>query len=97
MWVDIILDDTLVWSIVCFFVAKSHRKQGIAQDLVRAAVEYVRSRGGNVVEAYPTQPKSDQLSPVSAYMGLPSMFENVGFVECARASKSKVIMRYYIK
>jgi GNAT superfamily N-acetyltransferase len=91
------LDDTPVWSIVCFFVVKSHRKQGIAQDLIRAAVEYVRSRGGNVVEAYPTQPKSDQLPPVSAYMGLPSMFENVGFVECARPSKSKVIMRYYIK
>lgn len=90
-------DDTPVWSIVCFFVAKSHRNQGITRELIRAAVEYVRSQGGNVVEAYPTQPKSGQLPPFSSYMGLPSMFEKLGFVECARPSKSKAIMRYCIK
>ncbi len=91
------LDDTPIWSIVCFFVAKSHRNRGITQELIRAAVEYVRSKGGNVIEAYPTQPKSSQLSPFSSYMGVPSMFEKLGFVECARPSKSKVIMRYSIE
>lgn len=91
------LDDTPVWSIVCFFVARSHRNQGITKELIRAAVEYVRIQGGHVVEAYPTQPQSGQLSPVSSYMGLPSMFEKLGFVECTRPSRSKVIMRYYIE
>jgi GNAT superfamily N-acetyltransferase len=90
------LDDTPVWSIVCFFVAKGHRRQGVAEELIRGAVEYVRSRGGQVVEAYPTQPRTDQLPPVSSYMGVPAMFERAGFVEWARPSKSKVIMRYLI-
>ena len=91
------LDDEPVWSIVCFFVAKEHRGQGILYGLIRGAVEYVRSQGGKIVEAYPTVPKRAQLPPVSAFMGLPAVFEKAGFVECARPSKSKVVMRYYIE
>ena len=91
------LDNAPVWSIVCFFVAKSYRGQGVAEALIRGAVEYVRSQGGMVVEAYPTQPRGTRLAPVSSYMGLPAMFERAGFVECARPSKSRVIMRYFIE
>lgn len=91
------LDDAPVWSIVCFFIEKSYRGQGIAEKLVRGAVEYVRSQGGRAVEAYPTQPRRGRLTPVSGYMGVPAMFERAGFVECARPSKSKVIMRYFIE
>ena len=91
------LDDAPVWSIVCFYVDKGHRSQGLTLDLIRAAIEYVRGQGGRVIEAYPTQPKGERLPPVSSYMGLPSLFEQAGFVECRRPSQSKVIMRYYIE
>ena len=91
------LDDTPVWSIVCFFVARGYRGQGVAESLIRAAVDYVKSQGGNVVEAYPTMPKTDKLPPVSSFMGMPTMFERAGFLECARPSKSRVIMRYSIE
>ncbi len=91
------IDDKPVWSIVCFFVAKGYRGRGIAEELIRGAVEYVRSQGGKVVEAYPTQPKKKRLAPVSSYMGMPPMFERAGFVEVARPSKSKTIMRYCIE
>jgi GNAT superfamily N-acetyltransferase len=91
------IDDTSVWSIVCFYVAKEYRQQGMIQALIQAAIEYVRSQGGKVIEAYPTIPKTGHLPPVSVFMGIPSMFEAAGFVECARPSKSKVIMRYTIK
>ena len=91
------LDDTPVWSIVCFFVAKGYRGQGVAESLIRAAVDYVKSQGGKVVEAYPTVPKTDKLPPVSSFMGMPTMFERAGFVECARPSQSKVIMRHSIE
>jgi GNAT superfamily N-acetyltransferase len=91
------LDDEPVWSIVCFFVAKAYRGKGISQALIRGAVEYVRQQGGRVVEAYPTQPRTDRLPPVSSYMGIPAMFERAGFVECARPSKAKVVMRYVIE
>jgi len=90
------LDDTSVWSLVCFFVARGYRGRRIAESLIQGAVEYVRSQGGQVVEAYPTQSRKGQLPPVSSFMGVPAMFERAGFVECARPSKSKVVMRYYM-
>jgi len=91
------LDDTPVWSIVCFFVDKEYRHRGIIYGLIQGAIDYVRSQGGNVVEAYPTVPRGRHLPPVSVYMGLPAVFEKAGFVECARPSNSKVVMRYYIE
>jgi GNAT superfamily N-acetyltransferase len=91
------LDDMPVWSIVCFYVDKEHRSQGLTLELIRAAIDYVRRQGGRIIEAYPTQPKGQRLPPVSSYMGLPSLFEQAGFIECARPSQSKVIMRYYIE
>jgi len=87
------LDDQLVWSIVCFYVAKGFRGQGIAEALIGGALDYVRSRGGSMVEAYPTPPKEAPLAPVSSFMGLPAMFIRAGFVECARPSGSKRVMR----
>lgn len=92
------LDDTRVWSIVCFYVGKEYRKGGMMVALIRGAIDYVRSKGGKVVEAYPTLPKKDvRMPPVSSFMGLPSAFEKVGFVEVARPSDSKVILRYTIE
>ncbi len=90
------LDDQPVWSIVCFFIAKGCRGQRIAERLVRGAVQYVRKQGGSIVEAYPVLPRSEKVPPVSSFMGLPAMFERAGFVECARPSKTRIIMRYTI-
>ncbi len=91
------IDDKPVWSIVCFFVTKKHRRRGLVRKLIQAAIDYVQRQGGKVVEAYPTIPKGGRVPPVSSYMGFPSMYKSVGFVECARPSKSKVIMRCYIE
>jgi GNAT superfamily N-acetyltransferase len=91
------LDDLPVWSLVCFFVEKGHRDKGVAEALIRAAVAYVREQGGQVIEAYPTPARGKWLPPVSSFMGTPAMFQRAGFVECARPSKSRVIMRFYIE
>lgn len=90
------LDDTPVWSIVCFFVARDYRGRGIALSLIKAAVGYARKQGARVVEAYPTLPRKGRLPPVSSYMGLPALFERAGFVECARPSAGKVILRRFL-
>ncbi|MFQ6616090.1 MAG: GNAT family N-acetyltransferase [Fidelibacterota bacterium] len=90
------IDDTPVWSIVCFYVSKEHRNEGMMSDLIDGAIQYVKSRGGKVVEAYPTVDRGRRLPPVSSYMGIPSAFENAGFKECARPSRSRVVMRYTI-
>ncbi len=90
------LDEEPVWSIVCFFVARGHRGRGALRSLIRAAVDHVRRQGGTVLEAYPSVPRSGRLPPISSFMGLPEVFAEAGFVECARPSASKRILRYYI-
>ena len=90
------VDDRPVWSIVCFYVPKEARGQGLLPALVEGAVAYVQAQGGEVVEAYPTVPKKDRLPPVSVYRGLPEVYRQAGFVEVARPSESKVVMRRYL-
>lgn len=91
------LDDKPVWSLVCFYIHKKQHGQRISEKLIRGAIEYVKSRGAKIVEAYPTVPRGRKLPPVSSFMGLPHIFLKVGFVECKRASTSKMIMRYIIQ
>jgi hypothetical protein len=90
------IDELPVWSIVCFYIAKPYRDQGTLAQLIRCALDYVRKNGGTVVEAYPTVPRGTELPPVSSFMGLPDVFEQMGFKICARPSAAKVIMRYHI-
>ena len=91
------LDEQPVWSIVCFFVDKAYRKQGIMVKLLQAVVDYVRQQGGHVVEGYPVQPRTGTMPPAFAYTGLVSAFKKAGFVECARRSETRPIMRFYIR
>lgn len=91
------LDEQPVWSLVCFYIHKKYQRQGVAQALVEAAIDYVRHQGGTIIEAYPTQPRQEVLPPVSSFMGVPSMFAKAGFIEVARPSPSRVIMRYQIE
>ena len=91
------IDETSVWSLVCLFVGKQYRNQGLIQHMLQGVIEYVASQRGKVIEAYPTAPKSKRLPPVSSFMGLPAMYAKAGFVEVARPSKSRVVMRYYIQ
>jgi len=92
------IDQEDVWSIVCFFIAKPYRGKGMTKHLIHAAVAHVRKHGGNIVEAYPTDPRGRAfLAPTSSFMGLPGVFQSAGFEICARPSKAKVIMRYGIR
>jgi GNAT superfamily N-acetyltransferase len=90
------LDDLPVWSLVCFYVDKRHRGQRVTSRLIQGAIDYVGSQGGAIVEAYPTIPGGRRLQPVSSFMGVPAIFEAEGFVEVARLSKSRAVMRYQI-
>lgn len=87
------VDDEAVWSVVCFFVAKPYRGQGLSVRLLDAAKEYVRERGGTTLEGYPVDPKSGDLSPAFAWVGLASAFERAGFEEVERRSETRPIMR----
>ncbi len=90
------IDNMPVWSIVCFFAAKPYRHLELSQRLIEAAVAHVRGQGGQVVEAYPVEPKSGRTPDVFTYTGRASSFRKAGFAEVARISETRPIMRFYI-
>ena len=90
------IDDEPVWSIVCLYVDKAYRKQGLSVELVRAAAEYAAERGARIVEAYPRVPAAEESPDVFIYTGLPKFFERVGFETVARPSAKRWIMRKHI-
>ncbi len=92
------VDDSPVWSVTCFHVDKRHRRQGVSLELLKAAVKWVRQKGGKIVEGYPIEPKNLTVKvPVTFYWtGFASTFVKAGFKECARRSETRPIMRYFI-
>lgn len=95
-------DNKPVWSIVCFFMDKSARQQGLMYQMIRGAVAYAKSRGAKLVEAYPVDLQADKLeghrlTGDEGYMGVASAFRKAGFTEVKRVSETKLIMRYSIR
>jgi GNAT superfamily N-acetyltransferase len=90
------IDDRPVWSISCFFINKDFRKKGLSVRILEAAVDYVKQQGGNIVEGYPVEPKQGKTADAFAWTGLASFFKKAGFVECARRSETRPIMRFYV-
>ncbi len=91
------VDEQPAWSIVCFFVAKPYRGNGMMEALLRAAVEYAKSQGARVVEGYPVEPGPKGLRSYAGYTGVVSTFRRVAFVEVARRSKDQPVMRHYVE
>lgn len=90
------LDDAPVWSVVCFFVAKPFRRQGMSVELLRAAISHVRRKRGKIVEGYPFELKKGPLPDPFVWTGLASAFARAGFRECARRSPTRPIMRFEV-
>jgi GNAT superfamily N-acetyltransferase len=84
------LDDQPVWSIVCFYIARSARNAGLMSAGIRAAVEYARQNGARIVEAYPYDVQSHR-SPGDLYMGNLSAFLKAGFSELETRGARKLV------
>ncbi len=82
------IDAQPVWSVVCFFVSRHMRGQGLALHLLQAAVAYAASQGAHIVEGYPVEPGQSY-----QFMGSPSIFKAAGFREVARAKNDRLIVR----
>ena len=90
------VDDQEVWSVVCFFMAKDYRQQGLAGRMLKAAVKYAAQNGARIVEGYPITPKKDQAPDMYIFTGLESTFIKAGFEEVARRSATRPVMRFYL-
>jgi len=86
------VDGKKVWSVRCFFVDKKARGKGVSVEVLKAAVEFARSKGAEIVEGYPQELK-EKLPPAFVWMGVMPTFQHAGFHEVARRSPKKPIMR----
>lgn len=90
------IDEKPVWSVVCLYVGKSFRHRGLSIELLKHSILFVERQGGQIVEGYPVEPKKAKTPDVFASTGLASAFLKAGFVECARRSETRPIMRFQI-
>jgi len=89
------IDDRPCWSVSCLFVHRDFRMRGVSTALLRAAVAYARKQRAEILEGYPVEPKGTKLIPAAfAWTGIPRAYEAAGFVEVARRSPTRPIMRY---
>ncbi|HEX9440582.1 MAG TPA: GNAT family N-acetyltransferase, partial [Roseiflexaceae bacterium] len=91
------VDDEPVWSVVCLFIARPFRRQGITVLLLKAAVEYAAQYGARVVEGYPVEPSTTAMPAAFAWTGIASAFRNAGFTEVLRRSATRPIMHYVVR
>ena len=96
------VDDQPVWSVVCFYVDKAFRRKGLTVGLLNAAVQLAAANGARIVEGYPVEPKQGTLEQRKmpdpfVYTGLASAFKQAGFIEEARRSETRPVMRRYIQ
>lgn len=70
---------------------------GISVELIKNACHFAASKGGTIVEAYPTETKTKNSAPVFIYTGTASAFKKAGFKEVVRRSDTRPIMRRKLK
>jgi GNAT superfamily N-acetyltransferase len=86
------VDDKPVWSIVCFFVDKQARGMGVSEALLEGAIDYARSQGASLLEAYPVD-KDTRSHPDFMLFGAKTMYDRAGFKEVARRKETRPVVR----
>ncbi|MDV3244867.1 MAG: GNAT family N-acetyltransferase [Nitrososphaerales archaeon] len=80
--------DDGAWRITCLFIARDHRRSGVARAAVRDSVEAMRKMGIASVEAYPVE---GTRSATLLWSGTPSLFEGFGFAKVRKLGKTSWI------
>jgi hypothetical protein len=79
----------VVWSIVCFFVPRRLRREGMVRRLIAGAVGHAKAQGATVVEAYPADPDA----PSYRFMGFVPVFAEAGFTDRGMAGTRRHCMQ----
>jgi GNAT superfamily N-acetyltransferase len=89
------VDDQPVWSVVCSYVARPYRGQGLQHRLLAAALSWAREQGAGLIEAYPVD-KPERSHDDFMFFGSRSLYEQAGFREVVRRSPTRVVMRRHL-
>ncbi|PWK84123.1 acetyltransferase (GNAT) family protein [Lentzea atacamensis] len=68
-----------VWSVTCFYVHRSARRQGVTSLLLDAAVDHAAKAGAKSIEGYPIDTEGRKLQAGELYHGRLAMFLDAGF------------------
>jgi GNAT superfamily N-acetyltransferase len=82
-----------VWSVVCFWIPRRERGKGVANALLKGAVDHARMRGAAVLEAYPVDTAGGRQPAANLFTGTLAMFQRAGFREVDRPRGSQLVMR----
>jgi ribosomal protein S18 acetylase RimI-like enzyme len=80
-------------AVVCFVVAPSHRRRGIARALLDAGLGSFAERGIRLVDGFPWNVSEGDDKPADFYHGSASMFAAAGFVTLAAHEKVTVVRK----
>ena len=91
------IDAEPVWSVVCFFVARAHRREGVSVALLEGAAAFARRCGARILEGYPVEPRESAMPDAFAWTGTATTFRAAGFTEVRRVSPTRPIMRRLLR
>ena len=86
--------DDGVWSVVCFWTPRQRRGQGIADHLLKGAVDHAYANGATAVEGYPVDVARKWVGAAAIYHGTVGQFERAGFALLRRPSDTRAVMRH---
>ena len=69
------VSDAPTWTVLCFYVQRAHRAQGVSLALLRGAVTYALDSGAQEIEGYPY----DTAGISSRHRGHSRLFRRAGF------------------
>ncbi len=81
------------YRIVCFFVDRSYRRQGVAERALQGVLDLVADAGGGVVEAYPHDLQGEKGNATFLYSVTRSLFEKHGFTYDRPKGTKNCVMR----
>lgn len=85
-----------VFAVTCFYVRSSHRKAGMMPLLLDAAITYAQEHGASAVDACPIDTER-KLVWGEGFVGLYNVFQAAGFVEIARRSPTRPLVRLELR
>ena len=59
------VDDLPTWSVVCFYIARQRRGEGIARSLLDGAIAYAQTNLAPAIEGYARDASDTRLSPTA--------------------------------
>jgi GNAT superfamily N-acetyltransferase len=84
----------VVWSVTCFVVAPGHRRSGVTDALLHAAVDHARVHGADVVEGYPVdRGLRPRAGAADLYHGTLNLFLRAGFQAVSSAVPGRAVVR----